>query len=251
MSGTGGMWSKIRPRMQHRYVPEKNLVTETKGDDGTVTGDSSSSSSAGSALVTMAASAAAAPGASSTTYAAKKRVAEIRTAAFSANPVKRVKQVEEKHELEDKVAEAAEGPASMIVQFQAMNGTTAGPQIDVSMDTTPAQMEVIINELLQNDEAVPYAFYVDEEEIMEDLRALIKSQVKRWWGTQAVCVHAGVQGWGEGFGVRRRVCVTEISREKRGSFHRALLCRRCVAFLSWIFFLTCCPASHLLVPYSQ
>ena len=225
MSGGGGLWSKMRPRIEHRYAPEKNLVTETKGDDGTVTGDSSSSSSAGSALVTMAASAAAAPSASSTTYAAKKRVAEIRTAAFSANPVKRVKQVEEKHELEDKVAEAAEGPASMIVQFQAMNGTTAGPQIDVSMDTTPAQMEVIINELLQNDEAVPYAFYVDEEEIMEDLRALIKSQVNDGRDVGGVYMSFGGLGVGWGWGE----CVCERAREEGESFYRAMLCRRCAA----------------------
>eukprot|EP00947_MAST-08B_sp_MAST-8B-sp1_P002866 g2866.t1 len=106
----------------------------------------------------------------------KKRTAELRTAQFSANPAKRVKEVKERHDEESKAALASEGPSSMIVQFQAMDGDTAGPQIDVAMDTTAAQMEVIVNELLQNDEKVPYAFYVDDDEMMSDLRTIMRAQ---------------------------------------------------------------------------
>jgi hypothetical protein len=40
-------------------------------------------------------------------------------------------------------------PASVVVQFSSSTGEVTGPQIDLPTDSTPTQMEMIINELRQ------------------------------------------------------------------------------------------------------
>ena len=62
---------------------------------------------------------------------------------------------------------------SVIAQFETQEGERTGPQLDVPLGTTPAELAVIVNELLRNDEAVPYAFYVAEEEVSSSLAAAI------------------------------------------------------------------------------
>ena len=62
---------------------------------------------------------------------------------------------------------------SVIAQFETADGERTGPQLDVPLGTTPAELAVIVNELLRNDEAVPYAFYVAEEEVSTSLAAAI------------------------------------------------------------------------------
>ena len=62
---------------------------------------------------------------------------------------------------------------SVIAQFETADGERTGPQLDVPLETTPAELAVIVNELLRNDEAVPYAFYVAEEEVSTSLAAAI------------------------------------------------------------------------------
>ena len=37
------------------------------------------------------------------------------------------------------------------------------PQVDIPLDATTLQLERLVNQLLGNDEKVPYAFYVDPE----------------------------------------------------------------------------------------
>jgi hypothetical protein len=41
----------------------------------------------------------------------------------------------------------------------------AGPQLDLPHDVTPQQLEVLLNGLLQNEEKMPYSFYVEEQEL--------------------------------------------------------------------------------------
>ena len=62
---------------------------------------------------------------------------------------------------------------SVIAQLVTADGERTGPQLDVPLGTTPAELAVIVNELLRNDEAVPYAFYVAEEEVSSSLAAAI------------------------------------------------------------------------------
>jgi hypothetical protein len=40
---------------------------------------------------------------------------------------------------------------------------TTGPQLDVPQGVTPAQLETLLNGLLQNDEKMPYSFYIEEQ----------------------------------------------------------------------------------------
>lgn len=45
----------------------------------------------------------------------------------------------------------------------------AGPQLDLPHDVTPQQLEVLLNGLLQNEEKMPYSFYVEEQELASGL----------------------------------------------------------------------------------
>jgi ribosome assembly protein 4 len=72
-------------------------------------------------------------------------------------------------------------PASVVVQFQSTQGESTGPQVDLPTDSTPAQLELLINELRKaqgqdgEDSAaatgkVPYSCYVNDVEVTESLR---------------------------------------------------------------------------------
>jgi len=54
---------------------------------------------------------------------------------------------------------------SLIAHFETAEGERTGPQLDVPAETTAAQLQLIINQLLSNEEKVPYSFYVAEEEV--------------------------------------------------------------------------------------
>jgi ribosome assembly protein 4 len=46
----------------------------------------------------------------------------------------------------------------------------AGPQLDVPHDVTPAQLETLLNGLLaQQEERLPYSFFVHEQQLAEEL----------------------------------------------------------------------------------
>jgi ribosome assembly protein 4 len=57
-----------------------------------------------------------------------------------------------------------------------MEGNAAGPQLSIPLDTDPKKLTQLINELLQNKDRVPYAFYVDETELVADLKALLQEK---------------------------------------------------------------------------
>lgn len=54
---------------------------------------------------------------------------------------------------------------SVIVQFQSVDGQTTGHQLDLPQGVTPEQLETLLNELLHNDEKLPYGFYIDDAEV--------------------------------------------------------------------------------------
>ena len=71
-------------------------------------------------------------------------------------------------------AAAEAGPTgAVIAQFETSTGERSGPQLDVPLDTSPAQLQLIINSLLANEDKVPYSFYVAETEVTANLSAAI------------------------------------------------------------------------------
>ena len=68
---------------------------------------------------------------------------------------------------------AASDSASLLAQFVDAEGERVGPQLDMPVDTTPAQLQLILNKLQQNDEPVPYSFYVGESEVNAALNAAL------------------------------------------------------------------------------
>lgn len=83
-----------------------------------------------------------------------------------------------------RTGKAAPLPASVVVQFQSTQGESTGPQVDLPTDSTPAQLELLINELRrtqgQDGEAalavgkVPYSCYVNDVEVTDSLRETLE-----------------------------------------------------------------------------
>ena len=68
--------------------------------------------------------------------------------------------------------------AGVIARLMSADGAAAGPQLDLPHDITVAQLNVLLNKLLTNEDDLPYAFYVDELELEESLGAhLLKHSV--------------------------------------------------------------------------
>jgi ribosome assembly protein 4 len=61
--------------------------------------------------------------------------------------------------------------ATTIVQFYSPNGDATGPSLDIPLSSTPEQLTSLVNELLQNEEQLPYAFFLADNR-MEVLTAL-------------------------------------------------------------------------------
>ena len=59
--------------------------------------------------------------------------------------------------------------ANVIAQLVAADGTPAGPQLDLPADVTPPQLQELLNTLLRNEEQTPYAFYVADVELADEL----------------------------------------------------------------------------------
>lgn len=74
--------------------------------------------------------------------------------------------------------EEAKKIKSVIIQFKTGEGETKGPQIDIPSDTTPQQLEELLNQLIESEEPVPFAFYIDSSEVSETVGAILKEQNK-------------------------------------------------------------------------
>ena len=62
-----------------------------------------------------------------------------------------------------------EASGGFIAQFETAEGERTGPQLDVPLETTAAQLQLILNQVLENDDPVPYSFYVGEMEVADAL----------------------------------------------------------------------------------
>jgi len=88
----------------------------------------------------------------------RRRVAEREKAAEAANAGKLA---------EAREAMAVDGQA--LVQFVDPDGNQAGPELDVPLGSTKAQLTTLLNKLLENEEENPYSFHLDDIEIATNL----------------------------------------------------------------------------------
>ena len=51
------------------------------------------------------------------------------------------------------------------VQLVSPDGELLGPQVDVPVGVTTAQLEKIVNQFLENDEDLPYSFFIEDHEV--------------------------------------------------------------------------------------
>lgn len=68
--------------------------------------------------------------------------------------------------------------ANVIVQLRAGNGVPAGPQLDLPHSVTVSQLETLLNGLLNNEERLPYSFFLQDVELADELGAhMLKNNV--------------------------------------------------------------------------
>ncbi|PVV05049.1 hypothetical protein BB560_000424 [Smittium megazygosporum] len=73
---------------------------------------------------------------------------------------------------------ASEAPM-ILVQFQSAEGVETGPMLSIPTDSTLDQLRLVINNLLENDENLPYSFYVDGEELLDSIKTTIQASSER------------------------------------------------------------------------
>ena len=57
----------------------------------------------------------------------------------------------------------------IVAQFKSPEGALSGPPVTLPADVTPEQLQLLLNNLLQNDDPIPYAFQVDDIDIISNL----------------------------------------------------------------------------------
>ncbi|RYH11047.1 hypothetical protein EON65_39055 [archaeon] len=83
-------------------------------------------------------------------------------------------QVRKKSKVSSSLAKQAI-PSSLIVNFKNVDLEAAGPPLDVPSEATAKQLEALVNSLLQNEEVLPYAFYVNDMEVVENLKETLEA----------------------------------------------------------------------------
>jgi ribosome assembly protein 4 len=63
---------------------------------------------------------------------------------------------------------------NVIAQLTDAEGKPLGTQLDLPVDAGPPQLEALLNSLLQNEEPLPYAFYIDNNELQSQLGQHLK-----------------------------------------------------------------------------
>ena len=67
---------------------------------------------------------------------------------------------------------------------------TAGPQLDLPHDATPAQLETLLNGLLQQTEKLPYSFFIEEQPLTDGLGAHLHKHKVRCAGRRCPVTEA-------------------------------------------------------------
>ncbi|XP_076805283.1 notchless protein homolog 1-like [Clavelina lepadiformis] len=65
---------------------------------------------------------------------------------------------------------------SVLVQMCNEDGESTGPPLDVPLSVTAKQLQLLCNSLLENDEQTPYSFFVNDAEILSDLKSLLEKE---------------------------------------------------------------------------
>ena len=66
-------------------------------------------------------------------------------------------------------------PSSLFFSFQNQEGNNNGiPSVDLSVATTSKQLELLINSLLANTDSLPYAFYINNVEVISSLQETLQ-----------------------------------------------------------------------------
>ena len=66
-------------------------------------------------------------------------------------------------------------PSSLFFSFQNQEGNNSGiPSVDLSVTTTSKQLELLINSLLENTDSLPYAFYINNIEVISSLQETLQ-----------------------------------------------------------------------------
>ena len=67
----------------------------------------------------------------------------------------------------------AEGPVNVIAQFVSPEGVKAGSALDLPLSFSESHLQELLNELLSNEDPLPYSFYVNDEEVVRDLKTFL------------------------------------------------------------------------------
>ena len=62
-----------------------------------------------------------------------------------------------------------------LAQFVDNDGKPTGPQVSLPVSTSTTSMIQLVNQFLQNEEATPFSFYVNEEQVVGALESIAQS----------------------------------------------------------------------------
>lgn len=72
-----------------------------------------------------------------------------------------------------KASAAEQGPQNVIAQFVSPEGVKTGSALDLPLSFGESQLGELLNELLSNEEPLPYSFYIRDEEVVRDLQSFL------------------------------------------------------------------------------
>ncbi|KAJ3044203.1 Notchless protein 1 [Rhizophlyctis rosea] len=83
-----------------------------------------------------------------------------------------------KKQVEDDKPVAPVG-TTVVAQLKSAEGELCGPALNLPVDVNPEQLALLLNNLLENEDPLPYSFTVDETEIVQNLHTDIIEGLKR------------------------------------------------------------------------
>lgn len=70
----------------------------------------------------------------------------------------------------------AEEPKNVIAQFVSAEGAKTGAPLDIPVSFTENELQEVLNELLSNEDPLPYSFFVKDEELVRDLKTFLETR---------------------------------------------------------------------------
>lgn len=75
---------------------------------------------------------------------------------------------------------SAQLPSSMMVTFKNPEGEQAGGQIDIPLESNVKQLEALVNSLQENTDPTPYAFYVNDVEVTDNVGDTLRQLMEEY-----------------------------------------------------------------------